>query len=342
MTVLPRFFIFAIAVIVSAIALARIIKPPPLPVVELPEFLDLAFGTPPPAPPEPPESTPSASPAGKPGPVAKVIPLPAPPPPKAPASAEATAGKPEGTAPLPAAPPQPQLSDAEFYARFSRAVVQIFCSTPREVFAASGVIMNEGGLVLTNAHVADVIRRAGEENCQARGGNPAERFAGVEILFSASTTPKIATTDVPERDIAFLRLVDPKESFTVAPVGFAIVERGALLLTLGYPSEFLQGLTTAANSNLVFSSLRVDGYADIDGNTQTAEGYVSRGGIILQQGSSGTALFTRSGALVGLIFATTKGETTDDREGLALMIPYIDRILRLETGRGLLEFIAER
>lgn len=336
MTALLRILVFTAAVIASALVLARLIRPaPPAPPTGgAPEFRDLTLDAPQPVPavpPGPPEPTPPpapsepAPPAEKPKPAVKITP-PAPP------SPEATAG----TAP----PQEPQLSDQEFYARLSRATVQIFCSTRREIFAASGVIVNERGLILTNAHVAEVVEKAGAANCQARHGNPAERFAGLRVLFKASTTPKIADSDVPKRDAALLDLVEPQEPFAVAPIRFGLAERGSVLLTLGYPSEFLQNLTTAANSNLVFSLLRVDGYADLDGDPATAEGYVFRGGIILQQGSSGTALFTRSGALVGLIFATTKGKTTDDREGLALMTPYIDRILREEAGRGLAEFIA--
>ncbi len=338
MAALPRLFIFAFAVIASAVILVRLSQPPPpaQPTGRVGELRDLTPGALPaplPAPSRiggPPEPPPPAIP---------VLPATPPAPKSAPPPPPRAASRIESPAP-PAALQEPQLSDQEFYARFSRAVVQIFCSTPREVFAASGVIVNERGLVLTNAHVAEVVGRAGRETCQARGGNPAERLAKIEIVFSASTTLKIANTDVPQRDVAFLRLVDSSEPLAAAPVGFAMAERGATLLTLGYPSEFLQGLTTAANSNLAFSVLRVDGYGDLDGDPATAEAYVSRGGIVLQQGSSGTALFARSGTVMGLMFATTKGKTTDEREGLSLMIPYIDRILRLETGQGLAEFIA--
>ncbi len=193
---------------------------------------------------------------------------------------------------------------------------------------------------MTNAHVGEVVKRSGEENCQARHGNPAGRFAGIQIIFIADTALKISGTEVPQRDVAFLALVGSAEPFAVAPFGLTFVERGTTLLTLGYPSEFLEGITTTANSNLVFSSLRVDEYVDVDNNDTTAEAYASKGGIALQQGSSGTALFQPSGHIVGLIFATTKGATTQDRQGIALTTPYIDKILRLETGEGLVGFIA--
>lgn len=137
-----------------------------------------------------------------------------------------------------------------------------------------------------------------------------------------------------------MRITEARESFSYALTDIALVRRGETLLTLGYPSEFLQGINTSRNSNLVFSTLRVAGYADVDGNLDTAEGYAFKGGIILQQGSSGTALFNRSGKIVGLIFATTKGETTADRDGIALMTHYIDNILKIETREGLTEFIA--
>lgn len=246
----------------------------------------------------------------------------------------------ETPAPPPSLPSEPALSDQEIYSRYSRAVIQIYCQTVQEIFSASGIILNERGLVLTNAHVAEIVRKAGENNCQARHGNPADPFAKIKIVFAADVNPKISGTEVPQRDIAFLKIQEAIESFTVADISTINAERGETLLTLGYPSEFLQGINTTLNSNLVFSALRVEGFADIDEDRTTADGYVFRGGLALQQGSSGTALFKRSGKVVGVMFATTKEKTTDERQGVALSFPYIDKIMRLETGQGLAEFIA--
>ena len=86
--------------------------------------------------------------------------------------------------------------------------------------------------------------------------------------------------------------------------------------------------------------LRVAALADVDGNLKDAEGYLFRGGIVLQQGSSGTALLNRQGEVLGIIFATTRGATTNERDGVALSTPYIDKVLKLETGKGLPDFIA--
>lgn len=235
---------------------------------------------------------------------------------------------------------EPALSDQEIYSRFSKAVIQIYCSTPQELFAASGVVVNERGLVLTNAHVAEIVKKAGESNCQARHGNPAASFAKLKLIFEAGVALKIADTQVPQRDIAFLQLFDSKDSFGVAEINTADAAEDETVLTLGYPSEFLQGINTESNSNLVFSTLKVDGFVDIDGDKTTAEGYIFRGGLALQQGSSGTALINRSGKIVGIIFATTKAETTQDREGVGLTVSYIDKIMRLETGLGLSQFIS--
>lgn len=222
----------------------------------------------------------------------------------------------------------------------SGAAVQIFCTTKDRLYSASGIIVNRGGLILTNAHVAEIVKTAGEENCKARHGNPAWEFSGVRQVYAADAEPKIPGTTVSQRDFAFLRLDGPREAFTSAAVAVLLADEGASLYTLGYPSEFLQNIAAFSNSNLVFSRLRIDQYADLDGDLTTAEGYVSRGGIALQQGSSGTALFDQEGSVLGIIFATTKGATTADREGVALSMPYIDRVLKTETGQGLLEFIA--
>lgn len=311
----------------------------PLPTVEI---RNIELPTPPiskPVLPSPPSPKPVPAPPGKPRSRPQPSPALVPPSPS-----QLSSGKLGGQAPPPPAPaappPAPSLTERQFYDRYAPAVVQIFCRTSREIFAASGVIVNERGLVLTNAHVGDIVRSSGETNCQARHGNPAERFAGIQIIFIASTTEKIPETDVPQRDVAFLRLVGPEEPFAVAPIGLTFIERGTTLLTLGYPSEFLESITTTSHSNLVFSSLRVDEYADVDGNALSAEAYVSKGGIALQQGSSGTALFQPSGHVVGLIFATTRGATTAEREGIALTTSYMDKIVRLEAGQGLLEFVA--
>lgn len=268
------------------------------------------------------------------------VPAPVPPPPPRPRAVPPPPLPPPPPSPPPVPPPQPQLSDQELYARYAGAIIQILCATREELFAASGVVVNSGGLVLTNAHVAEILKKSGESNCQARHKNPAEPFAKIEIVFIPDTTAKIAETGVPQRDFAFLRLVEARSPFLAAAPAAGIAERGTTLLTLGYPSEFLEGIATSANSNLVFSALAVNGYADVDGDLSTAEAYVFKGGIVLQRGSSGTALFERSGKMVGLIFATTKGATTAEREGLALTMPYINRVLLEETKQSLPEFIA--
>lgn len=242
--------------------------------------------------------------------------------------------------PPPAPSPAPVRTDQEFYARTADAVIQIFCTTEKEIFSASGVIVNERGLVMTNAHVASIAKNSGLANCQARHGNPAVPFAGLEVVFIADTNTKIPNTEVPQRDIAFLRIVNASAPFHTTEFDPVDAATGETLWTLGYPSEFLEGIIAVGHSNLVFSALRVAGLADIDGDGSNAEGYVFKGGIVLQQGSSGTALFGRRGRVVGLIFATTKGATTAEREGVAISTSYIERILKLETGQGLAGFIS--
>ncbi len=241
---------------------------------------------------------------------------------------------------LPSSPPPP-LAEREFYDRFSASVVQVFCETRSELFAASGVIVNANGLLLANAHVAEIVKKVDPKNCQARSGNPAGKLGNLELVFIPQTVFKISETDVPQRDFAFLRVINAEAPFAVAEpdAGYRAGE-GEWFFTLGYPTEFLQGLTASVSSNLVFSKLIVAGLVDVDGELKTAEGYLFKGGIILQQGSSGTALFTPAGKVAALMFATTKGATTADREGVAIAMSYVDRILRLETGQGLGEFVA--
>lgn len=313
-------------------------REPPAEVVQLDLYeLELPLprdkATPPAAPgetvaPSAPRNIPPQPPPPVPRPPAQRPPPPPPPPPL--------------RSPPAAAPPLVPLalSDRDFYDRNAMAIIQVFCITPGKFFAASGAIVSQRGLVLTNAHVAEIVRDAGPDNCQARHGSPADPFAKLGIVFIADTTAKIGNTEVPQTDFAFLRLADPTEPFRAAEIGMADAADGATLLTLGYPSEFLQVLTASNNATLVFSSLVVAGFADLDGDATTAEAYLFRGGLALQQGSSGTAIFNPAGKIVGLMFATTKGETTAKREGVALTMSYIDTVLQAATGQGLLEFIA--
>lgn len=242
--------------------------------------------------------------------------------------------------PPPPPPAEPLLSDREFYDRYANAVVQIFCHTTDRIVTATGIMLNQRGLILTNAHVAKLVIEAAPPNCQARHGNPASDFAGISIIYPGNTTLKISDTDVPQEDFAFLELDAPREAFSFVPIDLGTAPVGEAFLTLGYPSEFLQSVNTAFHSNLVFSSLVLGGYADLDANPDDAEGYVFHGGIILQQGSSGTPIFYRNGRLNAIIFATTKGPSTDSRDGIAIKLSSIDRALRAETGQGLEEYIS--
>ena len=237
----------------------------------------------------------------------------------------------------PASPPN--LSDPQFYDRYASAVIQVFCMTPEEYFSASGVIVNDRGLVLTNAHVAEIMQKVGVQNCQARHGNPANAFASLEVVFSADTNAKINDTKVPQHDFAFLKLVNHREAFHVADLTLDMAPDGQTVLTLGYPSEFLEGNAAADHANLVFSLLVVDGLTNFDSDHTTADGYIFQGGIALQQGSSGTPIFDRSGNVLAIIFATTKASTTADREGVAIMTSAIDRELVKEVGMGLADFV---
>lgn len=327
---LQVFLIALAALIVLELAARFARRAPPEPLVAL-EVRDLQLPTPPRQPEPPPSPTPPPK-------LRPPAPPPAAPPPPAPTPTPSPLS--QLLPPLPLQLVEPKLSDRELYERLSPAIIQIFCATPEELSTASAAIVNERGLVLTNAHVAEIVRGAGEANCQARRGSPADPFAKIQILYVADTSEKIPDTKIAQRDFAFLRLVEPKAAFGVAAVSLAEAAEGETLLTLGYPSEFLASIAASANSNLVFSTLRVDGLADLDGERATAEGYVSKGGLVLQQGSSGTALFRRDGMIVGLIFATTKGATTAEREGIALTTAFIDRALKRETKEGLLEFIA--
>lgn len=158
-----------------------------------------------------------------------------------------------------------------------------------------------------------------------------------EILYSK-------TASAGEHDYSLLLITGSVDNTTTSPFPFlpvdvreAVAFPGDQILVASYPAEFLGGVNAQFNLHPV-SSITTIGqlYAFF---AETADIF-SLGSIIeAQSGSSGGAAVNMWGHLVGLVTATSDGETTADRDLRALSMSYVNRDIAVQTGLDLAQIL---
>jgi len=242
------------------------------------------------------------------------------------------------------------------------SLVNIFCHYKTDSYTktttGTGFFINENGVILTNAHVAQflLLKELKDSNLEAeciiRTGNPATPRYTAELLFISPTwishNAALITDEMPkgtgEFDYALLYVSGSVENQTVPITHPAVTVDTAYLsknlirstvITAGYPASAL--IREGANASLVpktASTTIVDlytfgsNYADIFTVTASAVG---------EQGASGGPIILPNKGAIGLI--VTKGdERIDGAKSLrALTLSYIDRTIHAETGYSLME-----
>ena len=237
------------------------------------------------------------------------------------------------------------------------ALVNISCSmntgNTRRIVVASGVFIDQRGIILTNAHVAQYILLSNNLNlnltCTIGSGSPARPRWIAEILYippvwvreHARNITEEVSTGTGEHDYALLRVTGTQDGSALPPtfpslspdtreaIGFP----GDSILTASYPAEFLEGskaqfeLYPITSITTVRELLTFESY-DVD--------LISVGGIAgAQGGSSGGGVVNAWGQLIGIITTTSEGATTAERDLRAITLNYIDRDLTAQTGSGL-------
>lgn len=245
--------------------------------------------------------------------------------------------------------------------RAMQSLVNIFCQYSTDAYTktttGTGFFINEHGVILTNAHVAqflllkDIGGKVKHAECTIRSGNPAIPRYTAELLFISPTwilhNAKVIAEEEPrgtgEYDYALLYVSSAVDnatlpsSFPTLPVNTELLPKsltGASVLTAGYPAEKL--LREGARAKLIPKVAETEirelytfgsNYADIFSITNSAVG---------EQGSSGGPIALKEKGAIGLI--VTKGdERTEGTKSLrALTLSYIDRTIQEETGFSLL------
>lgn len=246
-------------------------------------------------------------------------------------------------------------SDAELYTIARSAIVNIYCRSSGKLgsISGSGVVIDPRGVILTNAHVAQYMLLATEDDlhmeCFIRTGSPSQNRYTAELLYLPAAWIQEHAADIAakrpkgtgEHDYALLAItktVDGSPLPTSLPylatdVREAVAFAGDKVLLAGYPAEFaIQGSRgTTLYPTSVFTRVgELFTFAD------RSVDLLSLGGAILaQSGSSGGAVINEWGRLVGIISTTSAGSTTAERELRAVTLSYINRDVQAQTGADL-------
>jgi len=241
--------------------------------------------------------------------------------------------------------------------RVRSALVNIICTTqtggPLESISASGVIIDPRGVIITNAHAAQffLLKDYPSPNfvsCYIRTGSPASPKYTAELLFLPPTwidknAEKIIQenpTGNGEHDYAFLRITGSVSPSVPLPSEFPFVltainsaREGIDVLVAGYAAGFLGGITVAKDLYAVSAFSKIGTLYTY--GTDTADLYSVGGTIVAQRGSSGGAVTTTDGTLIGVIVTSTQAENTANRDLRAVATSYIIRDFESERGKSL-------
>ncbi|MDB5224873.1 MAG: hypothetical protein JWO43_495 [Candidatus Adlerbacteria bacterium] len=258
--------------------------------------------------------------------------------------------------PIPKAPATPAINPIELNTEVRTALVNIYCTTRADGYlhpiSGSGVFIDQRGVILTNAHVAQFFLLKDyptQDNitCVVRTGSPASPQYTAELLYispqwiaaNASQLGSAIQTGTGENDFAFLRVTgttNPNGTlpgvFPAVPLSSNIPDTGSSILAAAYPAGFLEGITIERNLYISSAFTTLEQLYTFD-TPNTVDVLALKGSVVAQAGSSGGAAVDAStGKLIGLISTEIVAATTADRVLNAITINYIDRAL---AARGL-------
>lgn len=238
-------------------------------------------------------------------------------------------------------------------------LVNIFCTyrtdTHKRTTTGSGFVIDEKGIVLTNAHVAQFlllenVRSTGNTRCIIRTGNPATARYEAELLYispawiqkHANLIDDEAPAGTGERDYALLYLTKGVDGIPLPAhhlhlsydtTELTTADHSAEIQVGGYPANKLQTEGPDAALRPVIASTTIAELFTFA--TSTGDIFSIKGSAVGASGSSGGPVVNQAGSAIGLI--STKGH--DKRDGVgslrALTMANINRTIQEETGFSL-------
>lgn len=218
---------------------------------------------------------------------------------------------------------------ADTVAQAQKSVVTISVRTPEgDGGTGSGIVLNDGGYIATNAHVATLEGKSssGQLAVQTSTGD----------VYKAKLVGYDSTADTAVIQIS-------ASAKGIEPITFANsdqVEVGDQTIAIGAPlglsGTVTSGIVSAINRPISVAS------SDVQGSVQSQQGAVSLNAIqtdaAINSGNSGGALLNAAGDLIGMNDAiATSGDSTGSI-GIGFSIPsnYVKRVAQeiIDTGRA--------
>lgn len=229
------------------------------------------------------------------------------------------------------------------------ALVNIVCNAPVgsriHSISGSGVIVDSRGIILTNAHVAQMFLLADKNVwCEIRTGSPAvDAYRAAPIFISpawlhanSSVLAQAAPEGSGEYDYALLAITNAAPgkvlpaTFPAVPLAQSAPDGPTPVVIASYGAQFLQPteVQSALFPTIVFGSVKA-----IYTFAENSIDILALGGsAAAQEGSSGGGVADTSGNLVGTITISTIEGDTSARSLYAITASYIRRIYIQETG----------
>ena len=242
-----------------------------------------------------------------------------------------------------------------------KAIVNILCTTggnSLSPISGTGIIVNPGGVILTNAHVAEyfLLRNFYQKDfvqCIIRTGSPAQPRYHAELVYISPTwvqnnkdvAKQSNPTGTGENDFAFLRITDSINGSLPPEFNYVLLntrentDKGETVVLISYPAGFLGGIAIQQNLNVASAITTIQDFFTFNENTIDL---LSLGGtVVSQKGASGGAVVDESSSVIGLISISSSGATTGDRKLYAITPSHISRTLQSEIGMNLNKFLSQ-